>query len=210
MPPVSRSRARRPTTRARCSPSPPTPHGACPTGGWRDSRAPRFCGSTRSAANRLGHWLGSRRLSKPGTAPATGRTSGCHFVTCAASSPRSASTDRPRCCTARSRGRRSGRAPLRAVGRREARRACRRAPRDPRRRRVRDGRARGSVASRRRARAVRAGRDPPSRGRRRDAYLMCMPEMLRAMTRRWISDVPSKIVYIFASRCQRSTGYSRT
>ena len=29
------------------------------------------------------------------------------------------------------------------------------------------------------------------------------------MIMRWISDVPSKIVKIFASRCQRSTGKSR-
>ncbi len=194
MPPVSRSRARRPTTRARCSPSPPTPHGASPTGGWRVSRAPRFCGSTRSVANLLGRWPGSRQSSKPGTAPPTGRTSGCRFVTCAASSPRSASTDRPRCCTARSR-RPAPRSHCPSSRRtREARRARRRAPRDPRRRRVRDCGARGSVASRRRARAVRSGRDPPSRGRRRDVYLMCRPEMLRAMTRRWISEVPSKIV----------------
>src|SRR5216684_2656408 len=31
----------------------------------------------------------------------------------------------------------------------------------------------------------------------------------RPMIRRWISEVPSKIVKIFASRCQRSTGKSR-
>ncbi len=29
------------------------------------------------------------------------------------------------------------------------------------------------------------------------------------MISRWISEVPSKIVKILASRCQRSTGYSR-
>jgi hypothetical protein len=29
------------------------------------------------------------------------------------------------------------------------------------------------------------------------------------MIMRWISEVPSKIVKILASRCQRSTGYSR-
>jgi hypothetical protein len=36
-----------------------------------------------------------------------------------------------------------------------------------------------------------------------------MPEIARLMTSCWISLVPSKIVWIFASRCQRSTGYSR-
>ncbi len=35
------------------------------------------------------------------------------------------------------------------------------------------------------------------------------PEIAREMTSCWISLVPSKIVWIFASRCQRSTGYSR-
>ena len=40
-------------------------------------------------------------------------------------------------------------------------------------------------------------------------YSMRSPEMLRLMTRRWISEVPSKMVKILASRCQRSTGYSR-
>jgi hypothetical protein len=40
-------------------------------------------------------------------------------------------------------------------------------------------------------------------------YSMRRPEMLRLMTSRWISEVPSKIVKIFESRCQRSTGYSR-
>ena len=39
---------------------------------------------------------------------------------------------------------------------------------------------------------------------------MCTPEMALAMIRRWISDVPSKIYTIFESRCQRSTGSSRT
>ena len=38
---------------------------------------------------------------------------------------------------------------------------------------------------------------------------MRMPEIARAITSCWISLVPSKIVWIFASRCQRSTGYSR-
>ena len=41
-------------------------------------------------------------------------------------------------------------------------------------------------------------------------YLMCTPEMARAMMSRWISLVPSKMVKIFESRCHRSTGYSRT
>ena len=35
------------------------------------------------------------------------------------------------------------------------------------------------------------------------------PEIAREMTSCWISLVPSKIVWILASRCQRSTGYSR-
>jgi len=43
-----------------------------------------------------------------------------------------------------------------------------------------------------------------------DRYLMCTPEMAREMISRWISLVPSKMVKIFESRCQRSTGYSRT
>jgi len=42
------------------------------------------------------------------------------------------------------------------------------------------------------------------------SYLMCTPEMARLMISRWISLVPSKMVKIFESRCQRSTGYSRT
>jgi hypothetical protein len=40
-------------------------------------------------------------------------------------------------------------------------------------------------------------------------YSMRMPEMDRAITSCWISLVPSKMVWILASRCQRSTGYSR-
>ena len=40
-------------------------------------------------------------------------------------------------------------------------------------------------------------------------YSILKPDMARAMTSCWISDVPSKIVWIFASRCQRSTGKSR-
>ena len=38
------------------------------------------------------------------------------------------------------------------------------------------------------------------------AYRMARPVTERAISRRWISDVPSKIVMILASRCQRSTG----
>ena len=45
--------------------------------------------------------------------------------------------------------------------------------------------------------------------RRTTDYSMRRPLMLRLITSRWISLVPSKIVKIFASRCQRSTGYSR-
>ncbi len=40
-------------------------------------------------------------------------------------------------------------------------------------------------------------------------YRTSSPVTARAMIMRWISDVPSKIVKIFASRCQRSTGKSR-
>ena len=40
-------------------------------------------------------------------------------------------------------------------------------------------------------------------------YSIRRPDIARAMTSCWISDVPSKIVWILASRCQRSTGYSR-
>ena len=41
------------------------------------------------------------------------------------------------------------------------------------------------------------------------AYRTSSPVTALPMIIRWISDVPSKIVKIFASRCQRSTGYSR-
>ena len=44
---------------------------------------------------------------------------------------------------------------------------------------------------------------------------MCIPEIARAITSRWISDVPSKIIIPLilslskdASRCQRSTSSS--
>ena len=40
-------------------------------------------------------------------------------------------------------------------------------------------------------------------------YLIWTPEIAREITRRWISEVPSKIVQIFASRTMRSTGNSR-
>jgi hypothetical protein len=39
---------------------------------------------------------------------------------------------------------------------------------------------------------------------------MCSPEIARAMSRRCISDVPSNMVKIIASRYHRSTGCSRT
>ncbi len=40
-------------------------------------------------------------------------------------------------------------------------------------------------------------------------YRTSSPVAARPMINRWISEVPSKIVKILASRCQRSTGYSR-
>ena len=40
-------------------------------------------------------------------------------------------------------------------------------------------------------------------------YLIWTPEIARLITSRWISEVPSKIVQILASRCIRSTGNSR-
>ncbi len=40
----------------------------------------------------------------------------------------------------------------------------------------------------------------------RPGYRTSRPVAARPMIRRWISDVPSKIVKILASRCQRSTG----
>jgi hypothetical protein len=42
-----------------------------------------------------------------------------------------------------------------------------------------------------------------------ETHSMRRPEIARLMTMRWISLVPSKMVKILASRCQRSTGYSR-
>ena len=44
---------------------------------------------------------------------------------------------------------------------------------------------------------------------RRSGYRTSSPVTARPTIIRWISDVPSKMVKIFASRCQRSTGYSR-
>ncbi len=41
------------------------------------------------------------------------------------------------------------------------------------------------------------------------SYSMRRPEMARAITSCWICSVPSKMSKIFASRCMRSTGYSR-
>ncbi len=43
----------------------------------------------------------------------------------------------------------------------------------------------------------------------RFGHWICMPEIARLITSRWISEVPSKIVQILASRCIRSTGNSR-
>ena len=40
-------------------------------------------------------------------------------------------------------------------------------------------------------------------------YSMRMPEMARLITNCWICSVPSKMSWILASRCHRSTGYSR-
>ncbi len=40
-------------------------------------------------------------------------------------------------------------------------------------------------------------------------YRTSSPVTARPMISRWISEVPSKMVKIFASRCQRSTGNSR-
>ena len=40
-------------------------------------------------------------------------------------------------------------------------------------------------------------------------YRTSSPVMALPMIMRWISEVPSKMVKIFASRCQRSTGKSR-
>ena len=41
------------------------------------------------------------------------------------------------------------------------------------------------------------------------SYSIRRPDIALAITSCWISLVPSKIVWILASRCQRSTGYSR-
>ncbi len=47
------------------------------------------------------------------------------------------------------------------------------------------------------------------RGCPRACYSTRIPEMARLMTSCWICSVPSKMSWILASRCQRSTGYSR-
>jgi hypothetical protein len=41
------------------------------------------------------------------------------------------------------------------------------------------------------------------------SYSIRKPEMARPMTSCWICSVPSKMSKILASRCMRSTGYSR-
>ena len=43
----------------------------------------------------------------------------------------------------------------------------------------------------------------------RSDYRTSSPVTARPISMRWISLVPSKMVKILASRCQRSTGYSR-
>ena len=50
---------------------------------------------------------------------------------------------------------------------------------------------------------------PGSRKTAGQRYRTSSPVTARPMIIRWISDVPSKMVKIFASRCQRSTGKSR-
>ncbi len=45
-----------------------------------------------------------------------------------------------------------------------------------------------------------------ARSSEEESYLSGSPVIARAITSRWISLVPSKMVKIFASRCQRSTG----
>ncbi len=49
----------------------------------------------------------------------------------------------------------------------------------------------GAAALRRTFSITRQCAPPPKAGR---VYLICMPEMAREMTSRWISEVPSKIV----------------
>jgi len=45
-----------------------------------------------------------------------------------------------------------------------------------------------------RATSIRPGTDRPPLPRELENYLICIPEIAREMTRRWISEVPSKIV----------------
>ena len=54
--------------------------------------------------------------------------------------------------------------------------------------------------------ASRFGRYPSPAITAGQRYLTSNPVTARPMIIRWISDVPSKMVKIFASRCQRSTG----
>ncbi len=53
------------------------------------------------------------------------------------------------------------------------------------------------------------GSQPASQVSASSGYRTSSPVTARPMIMRWISDVPSKMVKIFASRCQRSTGKSR-
>ena len=54
-----------------------------------------------------------------------------------------------------------------------------------------------------------AGRPVNATGLICGAQRTSSPVTARPMIRRWISEVPSKIVKILASLCQRSTGKSR-
>ena len=54
-----------------------------------------------------------------------------------------------------------------------------------------------------------SGSPPLGHGGVRFGHWICTPEIARLITSRWISEVPSKIVQILASRCIRSTGNSR-
>jgi hypothetical protein len=73
----------------------------------------------------------------------------------------------------------------------------------------------GTVRSRLRRRALPGPRDvsPPFQIRTNAMtcgyYRTSSPVAALPMIMRWISEVPSKMVKILASRCQRSTGYSR-
>jgi hypothetical protein len=63
------------------------------------------------------------------------------------------------------------------------------------------------VRKARRARSIRTGEPEPQARLRRRLYARL--SSLRAMIRRWISDVPAPISMSLASRAIRSTGYSR-